>query len=178
MYIVSQIFVVISYLLLAFTYLKNKRKTILIIGTCSLIALEISYFLLSAYTGVAMVAVAIIRNMIFYFDEKKNGKSNKIHRKDVVILLILYTITLISAIYTYNGIESLFSVLETVLYTFSIWQKNPKVYKYMGIPTSLSCIIYHIYIRSIFGIILEAIVLISEIIGVILNKINFKKIVQ
>lgn len=178
MYLLSQIFVIISYLLLAFTYLKNKRKTILIIGTCSLIALEISYSFLSAYTGMAMVAVAIIRNMIFYFDEKKNGKSNKIYRKDLVILVILYTITLILAIYTYNGIESLFSVLETVLYTFSIWQKNPKVYKYMGIPTSLSCIIYHIYIKSIFGIILEAIVLISEIIGIILNKINFKKIVQ
>ena len=174
-YILSQIFVIISYLLLGLTYLKDKRKTILIIGTCSLIALEISYFLLSAYTGVAMVAIAIIRNIIFYFDEKKNGKSDKIYKKDVLILIILYLITLISAIYTYDGIQSLFSVLETVLYTFSIWQKNPKVYKYVGIPTSISCIIYHIYIKSIFGIILEMIVFISEIIGIVIDKINNRK---
>ena len=175
-YILSQIFVIISYLLLGLTYLKDKRKTILIIGTCSLIALEISYFLLSAYTGVAMVTIAIIRNIIFYFGEK-NGKSSIFYKKDIIILIILYLITLICAIYTYNGIQSLFSVLETILYTFSIWQKNPKVYRYLGIPTSISCIIYHIYIKSIFGIILEIIVFISEIIGIVKDRINNKKVI-
>lgn len=168
----SQFFVVISYILLATTYLKNKRKTILIIGTSSLIALEISYILLSAYIGVAMVAVAIIRNIIFYFDENINGKSGKICKKDIIILIILYSITIIFAIFTYDGLTSLFSVLETILYTFSIWQKNPNVYKYMGVPTSISCIIYHIYIKSVFGVILETIVLISEVIGIVLNNIK------
>jgi hypothetical protein len=174
-YILSQIFVIISYLLLGLTYLKSKRKTILTMGICSLVALEISYFLLSAYTGVAMVAIAIIRNVIFYFDEKNNRKSDKIYKKDIIILIVIYLITIILAIYTYNGIESLFSVIETILYTFSIWQKNPKVYKYFGVPTSLSCIIYHIYIKSIFGIILEGIVFISEIIGIVIDKVNNKK---
>lgn len=170
-YILSQLFVIISYILLALTYLKNKRNEVLIISTCSLIASEISYFLLSAYTGVAMVAIAIIRNIVFYFD----NKSDKISKKDILILIILYIITFISAIYTYDGIMSLFSVLETVLYTFSIWQKNTNIYKYIGIPTSISCIIYHIYIKSIFGIILETIVLISEVIGIVIYNIKLQK---
>lgn len=169
-YLLSQFFVILSYLLLATTYLKTKRKSILFIGICSLVASEISYFLLGAYTGVAMVAVAIIRNIIFYIDETKNGKSNKITSKDIIILIILYLITLCSAIYTYDGIMSIFSVLETVIYTYAVWQKSPKVYKYLGIPNSISVIIYQAYIKSIFGIILEAIILISEIIGILLDR--------
>ena len=39
----------------------------------------LSYVFLSAYSGLAMVVVAIIRNIIFIIDEKKNGKSNKAH---------------------------------------------------------------------------------------------------
>jgi len=170
MYVLSQIFVIISYLLLALTYLKNKRNTILIIGIYSLVALTISYFLLSAYTGVAMTLIAIVRNLIFYIDEKKYGHSNKIRNKDVIILIILYIVILFFSVYTYDGIRSIFSILETVLYTFSIWLKNPKVYKLLGIPTSMACITYHIYIGSLFGFILESILFVSEITGIILDK--------
>jgi len=169
-YVFSQIFVIISYILLGLSYLRSKRNEILIIGIFSLIALEVSYFLLSAYTGVAMVAIAIIRNLIFYFDEKKNGIRNKINTKDIIILIILLLIILISTILTYDGLPSLFSVIETVLYTLSIWQKSPTVYKYLGIPTSASCIMYHIYIGSIFGMILETSVFISAIVGIIKDK--------
>ena len=175
-YTVSQIFVIISYLFLALSYLKTKRKEILIIGICSLIAQEIAYFLLSAYTGVAMVAIAMIRNIYFYYDEKKNGIRDKINTKDIIVLIILLAIIFVSTILTYDGIPSLFSVIETLLYTISVWQKSPEVYKYLGVPTSLSCIFYHIYIKSIFGMILETIVFISEIIGIVKDKKNKKKI--
>ena len=46
MYILSQLLVIICYLLLGITYLNNNRKSILIIGIYSLIALGISYLLL------------------------------------------------------------------------------------------------------------------------------------
>ena len=163
MYILSQLLVIICYLLLGITYLNNNRKSILIIGIYSLIALGISYLLLSAYTGVAMVAIAIIRNIIFYYEEKS-------FKKNLTILIIIYLISIFFAIITYDGIKSLFSLLETMLYTYSLWQKNPKAYNIIGIPTSISCIIYHILIKSLFGIILETIVLISDITGLIINN--------
>ena len=50
-----------------------------------------------------MCIVALIRNIIFLIDEKKSGKRDKITQKDVVILIILYAISVISAIYTYDG---------------------------------------------------------------------------
>ncbi len=88
-YILSQIFIIISYILLLFTYQSKSRKNILIFNFVSLIATGLSYAFLSAYSGLTMVFVAIIRNIIFYIDEKKNGKSIKNNTKDYIILAIL-----------------------------------------------------------------------------------------
>ena len=169
-YVLSQIFVIISYIFLSLTYLQKKRKYILLIGIISLIALAISYFFLSAYTGVAMTFVAIIRNIIFFCEERRNNHSNKVNKKNIYVLIILYCFTAFFAVYTYEGFGSIFSILETVIYTFSVWYKNPKVYKYLGIPASISCIFYHIYVHSTFGIILESILLITEIFGILSHK--------
>lgn len=168
-YIVSQIFVIITYIFLASTYYAKDRKKILIINFLSLISNLIAYILLNAYTGLAMCIVAIIRNIIFIFDEKKNGKSEYIKKKDILILIVLYVISIISAIFTYNGFLSLLSVFATMLYTFSVWQKKPKIYKILGIPIGILWISYNIYIKSIFGIILESVLFICSLTGYILE---------
>ena len=164
-YILSQVFIIIQYILLAITYQSKQRKKIVIFNLASLISAGISYMLLSAYSGFAMIIVAIIRNIIFIIDEKKNGKSNRNGTKDYIILAFLLIISLISAICTYNGPLSMLSVIASSLYTYSVWQKNTKVYKVLGIPISTLWILYYIYIFSIFGIILETALLISSIIG-------------
>lgn len=168
-YILSQIFTVITYGLLAATYYAKDRKKILILSFASLIANGIAYLLLNAWSGLAMCIVALIRNIIFLLDEKKNGKRDKINKTDVIILIILYIISIISAIFTYEGFLSLFSVIATMLYTLSVWQKNPKVYKLLGIPIGILWIAYNIYVMSIFGIILETILLICSTTGYLLE---------
>jgi len=166
-YVLSQIFIIINYVLLMATYQVKSRKTILLFNFGAIIATGISYIFLSAWSGLAMVIVAIIRNIIFMIDEKKNGKSEQITRKDIVILMVLYVISIISAIYTYEGFLSLMSVFATMLYTYSVWQKKTSVYKILGVPVGIIWIIYNVYIASIFGIILEIVLLISAIIGII-----------
>lgn len=164
-YVFSQIFIIINYIFLIMTYQSKSRKNILIFNFGALIATGISYIFLSAYSGLAMVVVAIIRNIIFIVDEKKNGKSNKNSLKDYIILAILYIISIISAIFTYKGFLSMMSVIATMLYTYSVWQKNTKIYKSLGILIGIMWIVYNIYIFSIFGIILEVVLAISSIIG-------------
>ena len=129
-----------------------------------------AYIFLNAWTGLAMCVVALIRNIIFLIDEKKNGKRESINRTDVIILVILYVISIISAILTYDGFLSLLSVFATALYTFSVWQKKTNIYKLLGIPIGILWVSYNIYIMSIFGIILEAILLICSITGYLLER--------
>lgn len=171
-YILSQIFAIMNYIFLVITYQSKNRKNILILNFGALISMGISYIFLSAYSGLAMIFVSIIRNIIFIVDEKKNGKRDKNETKDYIILAILYSISIISAVFTYNGILSMMSVFATMLYTYSVWQKDTKVYKMLGIPVGIIWIIYNIYIFSISGIILEIILAVSSIIGYIKENKN------
>ena len=164
-YILSQVFTVITYVLLALTYYAKDRNKVLVLSFISIIANGLAYVFLSAWTGLAMCIVALIRNIIFLVDEKKNGKRDTINKTDIVILVVLYTISIISAVFTYDGFLSLLSVFATMLYTFSVWQKKTNIYKLLGIPIGILYVLYNIYIMSIFGIILETILLICSITG-------------
>lgn len=175
-YILSQVFTIINYALLGVTYYAKDRKKILVIGFLSIIANAIAYILLNAWTGVAMCVVALIRNIIFWIDEKKNGKRETINKKDIIILVILYSTIVVSTIFTYDGFLSLLSVFATSTYTFSVWQKKTNIYKLLGIPVGILWILYNIYVKSIFGIILESILLICSISGYLLERKKLKDI--
>lgn len=175
-YIFSQVFIVLSYLFLGSTYLIKNRKIILVFSFISLIANAISFYLLdTAISGFAMCFVAIFRNILLlvqnHFDK---DKKNKII--DWSIFAILLIITGIAAWKTYINVLGLFSVFATFIYTVSIWQKNTIVYKILGIICSCFWIGYDIFVWSIFGIICEGILLISEIVGLILAVIKSKKL--
>ena len=174
-YILSQVFTIIMYILLATTYYLKDRKKILVLNFLGLVANIVVYILLNAWTGFAMTVVALIRNIIFILDENKNGKRQNITRADIIILVILYVISVVSAVFTYDGFFSLLSVFATMLYTYSVWQKNTKIYKLLGIPTGILWISYNVYIMSIFGIILESVLLICSIIGYVLETRKMNK---
>ena len=168
-YILSQVFTIIMYALLALTYYAKDRKKVLIFNILSLIAILIAYILLKAWTGTAMTIVALIRNAIFLVDEDKGKTSNKITKRDIIILVILYVVLIGFAIATYDGFLSLFSVFATAICNFSVWQKDVKIYKLLGIPVEVFWLIYNTYIMSIMGIILESIMLICAITGYLLE---------
>lgn len=168
-YILSQVFTILMYILLATTYYLKDRNKVLVVNFLATISIAIAYIFLNAWSGFAMCIVGLIRNVIFLLDEKKNGKRETINRADIIILIILYAISLISVVFTYNGFGSLLSVFATMLYTYSVWQKKINVYKLLGIPTGILWISYNIYIMSIFGIILESILLICSTTGYILE---------
>lgn len=165
-YILSQVFIIISYALVAMTYVSKSRKAILAYNLIGLIASGLSYTFLSAWTGLAMAGVAMLRNIIFLIQNKKD-KSEKITWVDWIILGVLVAVSVVSAVFTYDGFLSLLSVFATMGYTLSVWQKNTKVYKFMGIPVSILWIAYQAFIRSLFGIILESALFVVEIIGII-----------
>lgn len=168
-YILSQIFTIIMYGLLAISYYAKDRKTILILSFLSLIANALAYVLLDAYTGLAMCVIAFFRNIVFLIDERKNGKRDSITKKDIGWLILFYLLMIISTIFTYDGYLSLLSVVATMIYTYSVWQKRTNVYKFLGIPVGVFWVLYNLYVRSVFGVILESILLIASTTGYILE---------
>ena len=62
--------------------------------------------------------------------------------------------------------------MASMIYTFSIWQKNNRVYRFLGIPANLLAICDSIFIKSISGLIFQSVVLISSTIGYFSHKEN------
>lgn len=168
-YICSQVFTILSYILLAITYYSKNRKKVLIISILSTVFMGAAYVLLKADSGLAMNVIALLRNIIFLIDENKNGKRDVVNKNDIIILVLLYVISIICAIFTYDGFFSLLSVFATMLYTYSVFQKKTKVYKMLGIPVGILWILYNVYIQSVMGIILESTLLICSATGYLLE---------
>ena len=175
-YIVSQVFTIIMYALLGLTYLQKDRKKVIIICFLSIMANMVAYTLLHAWSGLSMCCLGAFRNIVFLIDEKKNGKRDKNNTLDVIFLIELFIMAGILAIFTYDGFLSLLSIFATMLYTYSVWQKKTKVYKLLGIPTCMLWILYNIYIKSLFGIILESTLLICSITGYVLESKKKQKV--
>ena len=102
----------------------------------------------------------------------KLQKSAKITKKDIALLALVYGICAIAIISTFNGFSSLLYATGSMLYTFSIWQKNNKLYRFMGIPVTLIVIVDSILLKSIFGVILQGVVLIVSIAGFVSQTEN------
>lgn len=164
-YVLSQIFTILMYALMAWTYFLKEKRRIVIVSALSLVANIVAYVLLGAWTGLAMCVVAMLRNLYILWEEKKYGKREKLEKRDYIFLAIVYLGIVLAAIPTYEGLLSLLSVFATSIYTYSIWQKSTKIYKFCGIPVGILWIAYNAYVRSIFGIILEAVLLIASIVG-------------
>ena len=169
-YIASQIVIIFVYLFLSLTYCVKSRKLILGFSFTSNFLNAIAFLLLGAYTSSTMCAISILRDIIFWIDEKINGKSNKITKKDVGILLFVYSICIVAIACTYKGPLTLLYATASMMYTYSIWQKNNKLYRFLGIPVTLIVILDSIIIKSVFGVILQCVVLITSIAGFVSHK--------
>lgn len=173
-FIFSQVFVCLCYLFLGLTYVIKKRTLILLFSLAALLFNGLHYSLLGAWAGVGVVCIAVIRNVLFLIQQKIKAL-DKYVIDDWIILIFLLIISAFTAVWTYDGLLSLFSIFASVIYTVSVWQKNIKVYKVLGIISGAINIVYFAFIGSIFGIILESIVCLVTIVFTIIYILNERK---
>ena len=69
------------------------------------------------------------------------------------------------------------TIVSSMIYTISVWQKNIKVYRVLGIISASFSLMYFIYINSILAIILESIIIAFMLVKTILyfKKENMKQ---
>lgn len=169
-YLLSQLFVITATILLGITYFAKKKKNILILCVLYCIFYGLHYLLLNAITGALMTLISLIRNYWFYINSKKNRENSKL------ILITLILIAIISGVMGYQDIFSIVSIFASITSTYSIWQDNIKIYRFLAVPVSLCFLIYAIHINSVIAIFTEIILLIMEIIGIISLYLNKKNI--
>jgi len=167
-YIWSQIFVLIAKVLMSFTYFMKKRKGIIIANTSANILGAASFYLLNAYSGMAAVIIATIRN-IFAFVSECRKKSDLMKSNEKLVMYCLMIALLIAGYFTYNGIGSTLFIIASILYTYSICQKSVLRYKMLGIIVSMLRLLYYIFIFSIVGALFEIGQFIATVWGAIIE---------
>lgn len=167
-YIISQIITVAYFGVLTLSYLLQNRLKILVTNFIAHVGQTISMAMLNGYTGAAMSLIMTIRDLVLLVQENRKIKGRKVSEKfDLIVLVVTVIVVIFLTVFTYNGFLSLMSVIATLITTVSLWQKNVKVYKILGIIAGILWLIYNAFIMSIMGIILESILLIASIIGYI-----------
>ena len=138
----------------------KKHDTILFFRTLNEAIFALQYFLLDAYTGMAMNLVGCVRNIIF----TKQIMQNK---KTTITTIIFGIMFLLFGIYTWQGIKSILIIMAKVLSTIAYSNKNTTIVRAILFITCSSWLIYNYCVFSIAGVLCEAFTLISLIIGVI-----------
>ena len=175
-YIISQVITVIYFAMLSLSYLLKNRTKILTANFVAHIGQMSAMAMLNGYTGAAMSAIMMLRDLTLLIQEMQKSKGKQINKKvDLGILVITVVLMIVLTVFTYNGPLSLLSVIATLVTTFALWQKDVTRYKLLGLLASLLWLAYNIFIMSIMGIILEVILLICSVIVYIKDLIKNKQ---
>ena len=143
-------------LFLLFSLFGKNTKQILFMQTISFFFKSIHYYLLGGLSGFITSFISMLRNLIFY----------KI-KESYIISIFFIAIYILIGILTFNNIYSILPVIATIAYTLIINYDNPKYLRLGMFFTSVTWLIYNIYVNSYSGIIIQIIMIITNIIAII-----------
>ena len=142
------------------SFLFKSHGKILFFRTLNEFLFIIQYFLLGAYTGMAMNAIGCVRNIIFTKQVKK-GKSTVFSGIIFIVIFIIFGIA------TFDGTKSITVIIAKVMSTVAYGNKNTTAVRTVSFVTHISYLIYNISVFSIAGALSDAITLVSLIIGLL-----------
>lgn len=169
MYILSQIFVVISGLFFASSYLIKKKSLILIVNVCNNVFFALHFLLLNSLTAAYSVFLTIGFMIAIYLLEKYQKEKYKI------IATIIFSLILIPITYlTWDGFLSLMPTIA-ILITFigSIFNNTLTVKLCYFVSTVMNSIFMFI-IHSYFGFGVNLAILITAIVGIVMQIKNLR----
>ncbi len=129
---------------------------ILIMQTLAFFFKAMHYYLLGGTSGFITSMISLIRNLIF----------TKI-KSSVLWTIIFVIIFIVSGLFTYQGFYTLLPVIATIIYTIIINYHNPKYLRWGMLLTSITWLIYNIYVVSYAGIIVQIVILTTNILAII-----------
>lgn len=144
-----------------FVYYGKKRSTLLL----SKALLDFLYFLqqlmIGAYTGSALNAIGVLRDIIFYLREKHKWASSR------VWLYLFASLMFLSPVLTWMGPISLFPAVGSVLAVIGFYSLDPHRTRVLGLFAQSLWLIYCLYLMNIGIIITTTIQLVAVIAGLI-----------
>lgn len=171
MFVLSQVLVCVADLFYIISMLNKKKKGLVFYLIISDILFASHYLCLGGYTGAATIFVDVVYLAIIFLLEKKEKTKYNIY---VTVAAMIITIGL--SVLTWNTALSLLPMFSMLIYLTTMIFTNVVVVKIGALTRNLINVVYMFVLASYFGAGLEICLMISAIVGIILNLKNKNKI--
>ena len=154
-------FVAIGLFFLSYQF--SEKKKLLAMQTAATALLCLQYILIGAYSGFGLNIICIIRNVLFYYRDRKPFSAKWIP--------ILPTVAMIAAsMFLWDGYHSLFIIIGLAINTLCMGYLNAQNLRKSVLITSSCILAYNFFAGSYSGMLNESISLISACIGIVRYK--------
>lgn len=141
----------------------NKRKQLLIRQVTAALLFALHFMLLGAATGAVMNLIGAARSYTFL----KLDKNREV--KYLLVFILLFTMaTFLSS----QGLKSLLPLAGMIFGTIAFWQKKPKQIRLIALLASPPWFIYSLISGSYPGMLVELIVMSSNLTGIYRHDIK------
>ena len=141
-------------------YQQKTGKKLLTLKLISDVLWALHYFLIGAYSAVVIASVGIVRETVFFNQDKKWAKSR-------LWLLVFVALSITGSIFTWKGVYSFFPAIASVISVISFGLNKPKLSRILVFPISILMMIYDVVFLSYMGVLNECLTLTSTIIALI-----------
>ncbi len=158
--IIGQVLGILATAITFISYQVNTKKSLLFIQSVATLSTCLSFLFLGAQTGFALNIVCLVRNIVFYFQER----TSRFYYPSVGILTLAMVVL---GAMSWQGWISLLMIVALSVNSIFISIGNPQLLRKSVLFTSTLVIIYNIFVFSIGGIANEGISILSSLIGMI-----------
>ena len=166
-FIVGQAFGVLAVILGFISYQMKTAKGLLILQSSVSVAFFIHYLLLGAPSGCVLNAVCLIRNIAYYFRDKK-------FLSGVWVPIVFAVLMAALGFWSWQGWYSLFVIAGLVINTIAIRFRNPQIIRASILISSPLVIVYDAIVSSYGGIVYETVAIVSAAIGLVRTAVREK----
>lgn len=163
LYIFGQVLGVVAIALGVLSYQMKTRRGLVTVQLLTTITFVIHYFLIGAWSGMALNAVSTLRNIIFMHIEKRGGSCGKL---SVVFAVIMGVVGIV----TWQDWYSIFMVAALSINCIGMGYTNPQSTRKSILITSPLALIYNCFVWSVGGAIFESMSIVSAAVGIWRNR--------
>lgn len=173
-YIISQVLVCIADLFYVISMLTKKKNSLVLFLIISDILFASHYlFLDGGLTGAATIFLDVVYLIVMWFLEKYNKT-----KYNLITTVIAMVLTIVLTIVTWESALSLLPMFSMLIYFTTMIFTNLVIVKSGALIRNTLNVIYMFIIASYFGAGLEIVLMISAIVGIVLNYLDSKKKAQ
>jgi hypothetical protein len=158
--LIGQAMGIVAVILGFVSYQMHTQKGILLAQAATALAFCVHYLLIGATSGVVMNALAIVRNIAYYYRDKPWLSGRKCPIFFAVLMAILGAAS-------WQGAHSLFIIAGLVINTLCLSLTNPQSIRKSILVTSPLVLIYDAFVLSIGAVVYESVAIIYSVIGIL-----------